>query len=184
MDFSNFQLVRLEHDYPIKPFDCGDTDLNDFLLNDSRPQLEQLFSVTYLLEDMAANKTAAFFTLVNDKIKIEESRSKNFWTTKVGKKIPHNKRRKDYPAVKLGRLGVHNDYKANKIGTQILNYLKIWFVDKNKTGCRFITVDAYSQSLRFYEKNGFDYLTDKDVKDGKNKQNGTRLMYFDLKQIV
>lgn len=35
-----------------------------------------------------------------------------------------------------------------------------------------------------YQKNGFDYLTDKDEKDGKNKKNGTRLMYFDLKQIV
>ena len=177
MDLSSFKLLRLEHDYAIKGFDCDDADLNDFLLNDSCPQLGELFSVTYLLEATDSEKTVAFFTLVNDKIKLEESKSKSFWQKKIGKKIPHNKRRRDYPAVKIGRLGVHNDYKGNKIGTKILDYIKVWFVVKNKTGCRFITVDAYSKSLKFYEKNGFDYLSDKD-EDGL-----TRLMFFDLKRI-
>ena len=176
MTLTDLEFVRLTPGYGIKTFDCGDSDLNDFLLNDSCPQLGQLFSVTYLLEK--DNKTVAFFTLVNDKIKLEDSRSKNFWTTKLGKKIPHNKRRKDYPAVKIGRLAVNNDYKGFGVGTAILDYIKIWFVEGNKTGCRFITVDAYTKSLAFYEKNGFNYLTDKDENDD------TRLMYFDLIKIV
>ena len=172
MDLSSFEFIRLIHDYAIKDFDCNDGDLNDFLLNDSCPQLGQLFSVTYLLEK--DDKTAAFFTLVNDKIKLEDSESRTFWRKKVGKKIPHNKQRKDYPAVKIGRLAVHNDFKGNDIGTAILDYIKIWFIEKNKTGCRFVTVDAYAKSLGFYEKNGFNYLTTKDEKKD------TRLMYFDL----
>lgn len=187
MDLSNFRLIRLEHNYAIKDFDCDDSDLNEFLLVDSCPQLMQLFSVTYLLEENETDKTVAFFTLVNDKIKVEDSSSKNFWNRKVGQNIPHNKRRKDYPAVKIGRLGVHKEYKGRKIGTLILDYIKVWFVEKNKTGCRFVTVDAYSQSLPFYEKNGFEYLTkkdDKEAKKGKKSKHGTRLMYFDLKRIA
>ena len=59
----------------------------------------------------------------------------------------------------------------------ILRYLKNWFRINNKTGCRFLTVDAYAQSLSFYQKNGFKYLTDKD------QEKNTRLMYFDLGTI-
>lgn len=62
------------------------------------------------------------------------------------------------------------------IGTQILDYLKYSFTHKNKTGCRFLLVDAYKESavLRFYEKNGFKFLTDDDAREK------TRIMYFDL----
>lgn len=176
MDFADFTFVRLKTDYDIKPFDCNDQDLNDFLLTDSIPHLSQLFSVTYILEN--DDNTVAFFTLVNDKIKVEDSKSKSFWKSKVGNKIPHNKRRNDYPAVKIARLGVHNDFKGKHIGTSILDYIKIWFISMNKTGCRFITVDAYQASLKFYIKNDFDYLTNKD--EGKD----TRLMYFDLIRII
>jgi len=179
MKLEDYKLIRLEHNYAIKPFDCGDSDLNEFLLEDSCPQMGELFSVTYLIEEKEEEgKTVAFFTLVNDKIKVEESKSKSFWKNRLGKKIPHAKERKEYPAVKLGRLGVHNEFKSKKIGTAILDYIKVWFISKNKTGCRFITVDAYCKSLHFYEKNGFDYLTDKDEKEH------TRLMFFDLKRIV
>lgn len=178
MNLNDFHLLRLAHDYSIKAFDCDDSDLNEFLLKDSCPQLGELFSVTYLLEEKGKNKTVAFFTLVNDKIKLEDAKSKSFWKSRIGKKIPHNKRRRDYPAVKIGRLGVDKDYKGKRIGTLILDYIKIWFIEKNKTGCRFVTVDAYVKSLGFYEKNGFDYLTDKDEKEE------TRLMFFDLKRIA
>lgn len=38
-------LIRLSSNYKIKPFDCGDKDLNDFLLNDAK-----LLAVAYILE--------------------------------------------------------------------------------------------------------------------------------------
>lgn len=65
-------------------------------------------------------------------------------------------------------------YKGNDIGTAILDYIKEWFVDNNRTGCKFITVDAYDISLGFYEKNDFKYFTDEDL------NSDTRAMYFDL----
>jgi len=76
--------------------------------------------------------------------------------------------------MKIGRLSVDKSQKGKGIGTELLDYLKIWFVTDNKTGCRYITVDAYRNSLNFYLKNGFQYLTDSD------ESQDTRLMYIDL----
>ena len=80
--------------------------------------------------------------------------------------------------MKIGRLGVSANFQGMGIGNMIIDYLKQLFVDNNRTGCKFITVDAYRQSLPFYEKNYFEYLTTKDLKDD------TRLMYFDLIKVV
>lgn len=80
------------------------------------------------------------------------------------------------PAAKIGRLGVSQELKRNGIGSQLLDFLKGWFTIGNKTGCRFLVVDAYNNETitGFYKKNGFKFLTSKDEEDN------TRLMYFDL----
>lgn len=41
----------------------------------------------------------------------------------------------------------------------------------------FLTVDAYSDAIPFYEKNGFIPLNEDDVNDN------TRLLYFDLNDV-
>lgn len=175
MDISQFTLSRITENYPLLPFYCGDNDLNDFLLNDSRRYYQQLLAVTYLLE--TPEHTAAFFSVLNDKISIEDVDSKNKWRKYFRDIMPEGKRFRSYPAVKIGRLGVSNNFKSQGIGTIILDYLKEFFVTNNRTGCRYLTVDAYRNSLSFYEKNGFKYLTEKD------KESDTRLMYFDLTAI-
>lgn len=80
------------------------------------------------------------------------------------------------PAVKIGRLGVSEDYKRKQCGSRVLDYLKVWFTQNNKTGCRFLIVDAYNRpdTLAFYQQNGFKFLGSKD------EQEETRIMYFDL----
>lgn len=50
MPVEDFSLVRLSSNYQIKPFDCNDSDLNDFLFEDAKPALNQHIAVTYLLE--------------------------------------------------------------------------------------------------------------------------------------
>jgi len=57
-----------------------------------------------------------------------------------------------------------------------MDYVKGYFLDNNKTGCRFITVDAEnnSRTTKYYLENGFDYLTEAD------KDEERRLMFFDL----
>jgi len=169
------KLIRLESDHPIKPFDCGDPDLNDFFINDSKNYQKELLTVTYVIE--SGTETVAFFSLLNDKISYEEKFSKADWR-RFQKIMPHPKRHRSFPAMKVGRLGVTETYKGKKIGTVILDYLKQLFIENNRTGCRFITVDAYRQSLKFYENNEFKYLSIED------EQQDTRLMYFDLSKLV
>lgn len=173
LSLDQFPLKRLTLDSTLKEFDCGREDINGFFHEDSINYLRQLLGVTYVFEN--GHKTVAFFTVSNDKIINRDSR-KRIIARKLVKLIPNNKRRQTYPAVKVGRLGVHNDYKRVGIGSQILNFIKHYFTDKNKTGCRFITVDAYNDesTLPFYLKNGFTFLTDED------KSDETRLMWFDL----
>ena len=155
-----------------KPFDCEDEDLNDFLLNNSKKFLIALLAVTYLIE--SDHETVAFFSIFNDKVTHEDFPSKNQWIKFRKGIISSEKQFKSYPAVKIGRLGVTTNWKGKQIGTAILDYLKELLVDNNITGCKLITVDAYSNSLGFYEKNGFKYLTSMDLGED------TRLMYYNL----
>ena len=92
--------------------------------------------------------------------------------------MPLGKRYKSYPAVKIGRFAVHQKYQKCGFGCQLIDYIKGMFITNNRTGCQYITVDAYKQSLKFYEKNGFKYFTEKD------KDDDTRQMYFSLVDLV
>jgi len=177
MDFSSFQFLRLSGESVIPEFDCDDTDLNEFLFEDSKDYSDRLIATTYLLVDSENDKTVAFFSVLNDKISVTDIESGRQWKKRIQSVLPTGKKFKSYPAVKLGRLGVHNDYKGQGIGRSIMDFLKMWFIKRNKTGCKYMTVDAYNASLEFYEKNGFDYLTKKD------EDSHTRLMYFDLYTI-
>lgn len=48
------QLIKLAEDYSFGPFDCGEPDLNDFLLTDAKDYASQLLAVTYLIESTDA----------------------------------------------------------------------------------------------------------------------------------
>ncbi|MDE6032708.1 MAG: GNAT family N-acetyltransferase [Muribaculaceae bacterium] len=172
MDFSKFTFRQIETDTEIMSFDCGDDDLNDFLVSDAKNYLRAMMALTYLLEDNDESKTVAYYSLLNDKI-VFDPEDKHFWN-KLNRKISNKKRRKEYPAVKIGRLAVSKDYVGNRIGEAILLQIKHMFSTMRRSACRFITVDAYSAAIPFYEKCGFSFLSEKD------KNSRTRAMYFDL----
>lgn len=174
MDITDLRLIRLSSEIKQKSFACVDTDLNDFFVNDALNYTNQLLAVTYILETEI--DTVAYFSLLNDKISIkDQGRS---WRDRFNKKFPHRKRINNYPAVKIGRLAVSESHANCGMGSQILEFIKTLFTNNNRTGCRFITVDAYRAALSFYEKNGFKYLTENDLNED------TRLMYYDLKKIT
>ena len=165
-----FSLVRLTNSYVFKPFDCTKPDLNDFLFNDAKGHLAALLAVTYILEN--DGEIIAYYSVLNDSIRQSDlTRGKQ---KRLFRSIPYPY--KSHPSVKIGRFAVSTKYQSQGIGTEIMNYIKGHFIDKNKTGCRFITVDADSdpRTLRFYERNGFAYLTESD------KTDPSRLMWFDL----
>ena len=66
-----------------------------------------------------------------------------------------------YPGVLVGRLAVNQEYSHKGIGSEALLFIKQWFLSPdNKTGCRFVVVDAVNDPnvLQFYQKNGFVFL--------------------------
>ena len=65
------RIVKLTEGHIIKPFDCGDQDLNDFLFNDAMDYYKHRLSVTYLLEN--ETETVAYFSVSNDKLSVNES---------------------------------------------------------------------------------------------------------------
>lgn len=170
-----FSIKRINDTFQLKHFDCEDADLNEFLQSDSIHYQKKLLAVTYLvLSDEL--KIIGFFSLANDSLKDNDFEK---WNS-LNRKVTNRKRRKDYPAVKLVRLGVDKGQKGKGLGKEIVFFIKNWFVSENKTGCRFLLVDAYNkpETLNFYLKNEFSFLTIKD----ENKK--TRLMYFDLIRLI
>jgi tRNA(Met) C34 N-acetyltransferase TmcA len=81
-----------------------------------------------------------------------------------------------YPAAKIGRFAVNTELQRSGYGTQILHLIIMSFLTDNKTGCQFLTVDALNnaETIRFYEKNGFAFVTSSDY----NKP--SRQMYKNL----
>ena len=176
-----------------QPFDCDNQDLNDFFSNDSINYSSELLGKSYCftLDDNPEIIVCAF-TISNDSIKT--TNLPNARKKKVIKDIPRQKQMRSYPAVLIGRLGVHKDFRniegeELRVGDQLMNFIKSWFVEgANKTGCRFIVVDAYNtpKPLRYYRSNGFVELFSSEEQEREftglpeNQQLVTRLLFFDL----
>jgi len=162
------RLVRLTQEHDFKPFDCGNTDLNNFLIEDSKYNLKYLLSVTYVIEN--EDKTIAYFNVANDLLRISADSHKKFKSI-LRRKVKDKYLYKlfnytEFPAVKIGRLAVNKDFQCRGIGTQLIKAITYSFINNNKTGCVFITVEALNnpRTINFYEKNGFNYLIEPDAK--------------------
>lgn len=166
----------------VKCFDCGHDDLNNFFRNDAFAHKKELLTETYYLQPKEATEKGIFFPVafvsyLNDAVNIKRSRDRTYFQKYIKKIAPPEKLTYNYfPAVKIGRLGVKKEYISNGFGTAILNMTKEMFLTDNRTGCRFITVDAYNEprTINFYQKNDFDFYLDDDSK------RDARIMYFDL----
>ena len=167
-------VVRLTPDYTLTTFDCGDSDLNDFLLEDAKHFLEKRIANTFILEDNGC--IAAYFCLLNDKVsRVEVTNSR--WK-KIKDSFPEGKRFRSYPAIKIGRFAVSKKYQDRNIGSMLLDLLKDQLnTQVSQSAFRFITVDAYLSAIHFYQKNGFVELSQKE------EDEHTRLMFFDMMDV-
>lgn len=176
---TTYEVRRLKKKEKVKSFDCGDSDLNDFILNESPLYRQTLLAVSYIVENKLNNYAAsAYFSLANDRISVSDFENKTEFNRFRKRRFVNEKRLKSYPAVKICRLGVHLQEKGIRMGSFLIDFIKSYFVVNNKTGCRFLTVDAYAEAVPFYLKNGFLPLTEED------SASDTRLLYFDLANIV
>lgn len=171
-------------------FSCGEEDLDDFFAHDAIAYENELMGKTYcwvLRDDVT--KIVGMITLAN--AGIQTTHMRNHPRRKLNKLIPYTKQGRTYPAVLIGRLGVSVDFQGEKyrVGAQIMDFIKSWFRSyDNKTGCRFILVDAVNNdhAIKYYERNGFLPLFPR-ISDEKEFYNipdsdmlRTRMYYFDL----
>lgn len=181
------------------PFVCGDNDMDDFFQKDAIIYTQYRMGKTYcfrMREDL--KQVVACFTVSNDSIRIYDlpsSRKNAMWGITHREKMLTR-----YPGVLIGRLAVAVEFSNKGIGSEILDFIKMWFLDEeNKTGCRFAIVDAKNETnvLHFYERNGFKTLFPREIdedfytkppKDEKERAQRlltprklqTRLMFCDL----
>lgn len=171
-------------------FSCGNEDLDNFFLEDAFLQSDQLLCKNYCFIKEVTSDIVCSFTLSNDSIKnVPNARKK-----KIEKDIPHTKHYSSYPAVMIGRLGVNEKYQDKHIGSEVIDFIKAWFVDpQNKTGCRFLLVDSYNNKSNFHfyqDNNGFQFLFGSESQEKEYRkilpENDihTRLMYFDLIELA
>lgn len=169
----NYEIQKLDDDISVSNFDCGDEDLNDFIKNEVHFYKNQLLAMPYVLtkkDDIT--EILAYFTLSNDKIAVTDFPSNNQFN-----KFNKEKFLRSYPSVKIGRLAISKNLQKQGIGTHLLRFIKMYFIADNKTGCRFLTLDAYRGATDFYKRNGFKFLQ-------KEDNNPTQLMYFDLMTVT
>jgi len=170
---TNWEFSQVDDFSEFSSFNCDDDDLNDFIWNDARSHKDFLIAETYAYKflDDQGHPTApiAFASLSNDSIPLPSVIKDEHGLSAFGYK--------NFPAVKIGRLAVHRELQSGNIGTGILNILKTLFITNNRTGCRFITVNAKNRprTINFYLKNDFQFLDEE-----KYKTKLTQFMFFDL----
>lgn len=178
IDYEQLRVRKLSLTEQVTSFDCGDEDLNSFILEEAPLYRKALLAVTYVVEDGESGKVLAYFSLANDKVSLSDFESKTEFNRFRKHRFANEKRLRSYPAGKLCRLAVDNTAKKLHIGSDLIRFVKRYFVTDNKTGCRFLTVDAYADAIPFYLKNGFIPLNDDDAGQA------TRLLFFDLSDIA
>ena len=174
---ANYDVQKFYEDIPVSDFDCGDEDLNDFIKKEIHFYRNQFLAMPYILTRKdKTNEILAYFTLANDKIAVTDFPTNSQFNKFKRNFFSKEKFLRSYPAVKIGRFAICKDLQRLGIGTHLLRFIKMYFVANNKTGCRFVTLDAYKGATDFYKRNGFSFLQ-------KEDKTPTRLMYFDLMNV-
>ena len=80
MDFAEirnrYEVRKLSADEQVISFNCGDVDLNVFLINEAAPYRQALLAVTYVFEEKSTKQVAAFFSLANDRVSLSDFENK------------------------------------------------------------------------------------------------------------
>lgn len=177
MNSLDWRIKRLTQDTVLDTsFDCGNTELNGFLLEDAKDYQKRHLATTYI----AASKGSilGYFSLSNDKMDLDDS-DKPTWR-RIKASFPYSKHRKDYPAIKIGRFGIDRRCQKKRLGSILINLIKEMFSRPDlRSGCTFLTVDALQEAIPFYQKNGFKRLSPSTAASS----NTTELLYYDLSQL-
>jgi ribosomal protein S18 acetylase RimI-like enzyme len=117
-----------------------------------------------------ADRIVGFIAILADSISLIDEERK--WLIQKNIKV------QQVPALKVGRLGVDKNFHHQGIGKALMQYSVAIAYRMNSelgVGCRFLTVDAYTNSIGFYEGLGFMRSQHKAYRNRKNPS-----MYYDI----
>jgi GNAT superfamily N-acetyltransferase len=139
-------------------FTCGDDDLDDFLRTEAL-RIQELNVVRTFL-GVYEGEVVGFASILTDAVVLETKERKGLALAFRDHPV--------VPALKIARLGV--DSKAREkyrgLGEALVSFAvaKVLAVGVH-VGCRLLTVDAYPQSVEFYERPGFVRNRAKEYRD-------------------
>ena len=77
IDKNRLDFIRLREAKAISHFDCGNADLNDFILNQASAYQKHKLAVSYACVDSNdASKVYAYCSLANDKVALDDFKDK------------------------------------------------------------------------------------------------------------
>ncbi|HWA70683.1 MAG TPA: GNAT family N-acetyltransferase [Polyangiaceae bacterium] len=129
-------------------FSCGEPDLDDFLRSDALRLQGHRVVHTYLA--FFDTTLVGYMSMLADAVVLE---------TKERKRLSLSSHdHPGVPALKIARLGVAESFRATHSGAGaalVQIALALALDTAQRVGCRLLTVDAYPQSVAFYERLGF-----------------------------
>lgn len=170
---AQYKLVRIKPGEEVS-FESFREELTHFFQIERLGYERNLLVVTYGL--YMDDSLVAMVSLSNDIISINEvhDASKTGW---IGKNLP---------AVRIVAFAVEKSRLNGGIGTNLLSFLQPFFILGNKTGCRYIIVDAYNDNTGPYPKGKVKkfYREKGRFTEFRYKKDGTVTpMYCDLSRI-
>ncbi len=140
-------IRRLEPSDRKDSFDCGDPQLDEFLVRYAGQNQFVLHSgVTYVAIDDVTRVVLGYLTVAAGHIMREE----------LPTAPPLAYPAYPLPVVRLARLAVDNRVHGMGIGTALLRFgLELAVVQAGQVGCVGVVVDAKQQAVAFYERFGF-----------------------------
>lgn len=160
-----------------------ENDLNEFFTQDALMYENNLYAKTYKFVFVHKPELIlGLVSLLNDSLKLDSKSQQKRETHRL--KMWMN----NYPAVKIGRLAINSNFSGHGLGTTLINLVKRFFLENNRTGCRFITVDAYNKEpvLKFYQKHCSFELINSSGKQSQNsnENESTVSMFFNLSKLL
>lgn len=132
----------------ISLFECGENRVDAFLKNDAFPMQINNMAQTRLFFN-SNNELVGYITLFNDIFRRinKQKLLKVKWDIEVAD---------FYPAIRLHYMGVSKHYQNQGIGyTMLMEVFEICIDVAKRSGCTFLSVESFKNSLEFYTGNGF-----------------------------
>lgn len=148
IDRSKLEILPLaeEDAEAARGFSCGDPDLDDFLRTDAaRLQAQNVVRTFVAFYD---EQLVGYVALLTDAVELKSNERK--------KLALHFHDHPMVPALKVARLAVRSDFQRRRVGEAMLAFAVSRAIELSEhVGCRLLTLDAYQESVGFYERLGF-----------------------------